>query len=427
MFSLNLGHRWNLAAAVEGIRSSVFLSAGNSSEKLTRSPHPDGVRILLDPQLYLSGLDASACAKTCARLATFPWFDVDGIEPFDSNTSTRTDWERSVREDIASHWTGSPPEGKRVSSCARACVELQARLGASAIILPTPLIAEREDEAETQARWLDAGLASAEAMDIGQPLIATVALAESVLSERSFRSAGFLDAVVDQVTARDGVSGAYIVIAQNEALHPFSTPAIVRRAYLRLCHSFDRAGVDLILPNFADVHGLVCMAAGASGFATGPSQSTRRLSLSAFKDSTGGKVFPYFYSHPTATEWATETDLDEIVKAKLVRRIADRTPYSKTLIETLERNGSASELANWAESQNKVDSANKHFLYRLAQQAHDMAQLSASKRATRCKDWLEGAAANLLLIEAKLKDVDLKIRSVPALDWQEELESVLES
>ena len=101
----------------------------------------------------------------------------------------------------------------------------------SFVILPSSLIVERENESQVQAEWLDAGIQAAGDLEVSQPVLATIAVHESVLNDAAFAPAGFLDTVVDQVAARDGVDGVYIVVAQDGgAKHPFESGAAVMRA-----------------------------------------------------------------------------------------------------------------------------------------------------------------------------------------------------
>src|SRR5579863_3782905 len=299
MFALNLGYRWNFASTTAGIHDVIYLPQGNSRPRLLRAPRGEAQGVLFDPQLYLAGLDANQCAKACVRLASFPWFGAHELQPFDSGTQKLTEWEAVSREVIAEHWTSAPPdEEAAIATACRDAIEFQLELGCSAILLPSPLITEREDEAQVPARWLDAATEAANELEVGQPLLASVALADTALNDAAFLPAGFLDTVVDQVSSRSGLDGVYIVIAQTEMRHPFQTDARVNRAYLHLCRAFSYIDYDTIVTNFADVFGLVCLGMGATGLATGQSHALRRLALSGLEDESFGKALPHLYSHP---------------------------------------------------------------------------------------------------------------------------------
>lgn len=419
MFLLNLGYRWTLN---DEVRGAVFLPTGNSCAKILRAPLPDLKRVILDPQLYLAGLNAGDCRKVCARLASYPWFGVD-LPAFDSTTMSRRQWDQEMQARVADVWPGKAPEdaGDIRQACTTA-IDIQQQISCTHVILPAPLITEREDEAQLQAEWLDEGLAAAQDLEVGQPLLATVALAETVLNSAAFEATGFLDTVVDQITAREGLDGVYIVVAQNDDNHPFENSEKVQQAYLHLSKAFSDRGYGTVLTNFADVLGLACMGVGATDFSTGPSQSLRRLSMSGFRDAGGGKAFPKFYSHKIVAELATETDLDRVVQKRLLRKVEDRTVHSEGLMDTLAAGGSASQLQAWAESQNNVATAQRHFIARMAMEAR---ALRGGQRAERIREWLEEAAAGMLFVNQKMGN-DGKVYGAPTLKWLELFEAAVE-
>ena len=402
MFLLNLGHRWNLSSSVDEINSVVYLPTGNSSERLSRAAVPEFQRLFFDPQLYLATLNATECPTACSRLSTYPWFFAE-IDDFDSNESTRRDWERSVKDEVVECWRGTVPDESERSESARSAVEFQVHLSCTHLILPTPLITEREDEALTTAEWIDAGLESCNSLEVGQPIVATVAIAEGCLHDAAFDAGGFLDTIIDQVTTRDGIDGVYIVIAQTQAKHPFLTDAHVLRAYFRLTTSFRHAGLQVFV-NFIGVFGKVCMGAGATGFASGASQTQRRLSLADFEEPGFGFALPKFYSDRVVGEFLTETDLNVVVARRLLRRIRDATPYSQSLIEVLESGGTAADIPEWAESRNNTTGAYQHFVARLAIEAADLQGRSPRQRRTAVRDWLDDAQANALLLHERVGD-----------------------
>ena len=420
MFALNLGYRWNLAADVEPIQSVVYLPVSNHAERIQRARLPEAKRVLFDPQLYLCGLNPERASTACTRLSTYSWFGTLGLTEYDSGAQSQRAWQDSLRETITESWRGTPPDEAAMSISAANAVNFQSSFRCTHIILPSPLISEREDEADTQAAWLDAGLAARKDLDIGQPVLATVAVDEATLNEAAFEQNGFLDTVVDQVTSRgDDVDGAYIVVTQTHARHPFESSPIVMRAYLHLCASFAHAGLNTVFANFCDITGLLCTAVGATGFATGQSQKLRRLSLAGFDDGGGGgRNVPVLYTHKSAAELLTETDLDLIVEQKLLGRIRDITPHSQALFAELRREGGgAANLRNWAESQNNVAAAQRHLLHRIAREAQKMLKEAVPDRQESARDWLESAAANALLIRRRLGGTTLRGRFAPAEEW----------
>ncbi len=199
----------------------------------------------------------------------------------------------------------------------------------------------------------------------------------------------------------------------------------VCKAYARLCNQFSSAGIELVIPNFADVFGFVCMAVGATGFCNGASQSTRRLCMLNYQDKGGGTPLPHLYSHRTIAEFRSEFDLDKIVNKKLLRRVRDETSYSQDLIEELDAGGSASNVPPWIESKNNTTAAKNHFIERLVIE-HKRLRRSAKQRRERVGDWLETATSNMLLIEKRLQETGIKGIAAPADEWLDVLDEVLD-
>ncbi len=420
MYLLNLGYKWNLLGT-EGVQGVVMLPSRNSLVKLQRSPRPDSQAVLLDPQLYLTGLNAADCMKVCANLASFPWFGVEAMPEFDSSEQNRSEWNRSMRDQVVARWSRTEPDQERISEACMEAIQTQLEMACTHVILPGPLITEREDEAQPQAEWLDTALQATQELDVSQPILATVALHDAVINDSAFEPAGFLDTIVDQITAREGLDGVYIVIAQSDFKHPFSTSLKVLKAYGYLTRAFSAAGYDAVITNFADIFGLICTALGSTALASGPSQSLRRLSMLDFRDEGFGLAIPYFYSHQVASELATESDLDMLVARRLLRRIQDGTIYSQALMVELSRPGpplgSARNLPPWAESQNNLTAAQRHLVSRCAIEQGRLARLALPQRLDAVRDWLETATANMLLIQDRIRPTSIKGTKAPTGDW----------
>lgn len=416
MFFLNIGYSNKLANDLDDVRAIVILPQGKTSESLLRSPPSEFQRILIDPQLYLCGLDAKKCKKVCGRLATFPWFQVPNIPTFDSGTTKRRDWDKQVRKAVSKNWPRESPSGSDIYDSCLSALEFQLRLSCTHLILPSPLVAEREDEAESQAVWLDEALEASYELEVAQPLLATVALSDTTINDEAFSENGFLDTIVDQVTSREGIDGVYIVIMQSQKNHPFESRLDVCKAYYYLSERFSEH-YETVLTNFADVFGLVCFAAGASSFATGQSHALRRLCIQNFLDESFGMSLPHFYSHASIAEPLSEADLDLLTARNLLRRIQDSTKYSSSLMRELKSGGTAANLPAWAENQNNTSAAFKHFITRLAKEGATLNQLDLDDRYDHIQNWLDSATANQLLIKKRLKDRQIRGALAPADDW----------
>jgi hypothetical protein len=337
MFALNEGWQWQSANFANALHGVVYLASTNNAERMRRKPLGDFAWQLFDPQLYLASLEGRACTKVCARLATFPWFGVPSVPEFDSSEDSQQKWQQDLQNHMRSNWPGAAPTDGEIAVAARSAIEFQADRGCTHLLAATPLITEREDEAATAAKWIDAALEAASDLDVGQPVIATVAVSEGALNDGAFIEGGFLDTIVDQVSSRDGLGGVYIVVAQTQKRHPLSASTPVTKAYAHLTSAFARYGYQFVFVNFADAFGVACAGLGASGFGTGPTQSLRRLSLTSFLDEGGGLPLPHLYSHRAIAEFLPERELETIARLNLLRRVTDITVFSRDLFQALNR------------------------------------------------------------------------------------------
>ena len=417
MFMLNIGHRKGLLSSLDIVQGATILPSGNNYISLANRPPLEAKRIMFDPQLYLSDLEVIECKNVCARLASYPYFNVPDIPNILDYSGDMKGYKKEILDKIGNLWNKKRLDDIHVV-CRRA-IGLQLDIPCTHIILPCPAIREREDEAKIQADWLDEAIDAADELLVGQPLLATVAIWDTELKENSFKENGFLDTVVDQISSREGIDGVYMVIIQNNKDHPFKMSPLITRAYFHLCNAFGKIGYDTIYPNFADVLGLICLGLGATDVGTGQSFKLRKMSITSFKDSAFGKSFPHYYSHKAMTEFRSGIDLQNIVEKKLVGRITDITPFSQSLINELRRpNGLASNLPSWVESQNNTTTAHKHFLYRLAKEVKRLNNMDIPSRQILLRDQLESAAANTLFIKRRFgKENKIKGNINPAEKW----------
>jgi hypothetical protein len=418
MFYVNLPGKGELAHDVVDAENAVYLPQACMLHEVL--PSRSFRRLLWDPQLYLATLDGAACTPVCAHLASYPWFDVPGVRPFDSDAGDRVRaYDREMKERVATHWPAAVPAD--IERAAASCLAHQTRIQCTEIILPAPLITDREEEAHAAAEWLDAGLRAAQDLLFSQPMLATVAVHESALNEAAFSTNGFLDLIVDPVTAREGIGGVYIVVAQMGARHPFLASRSVLRAYAHLCRAFSTAGAETIVVNFADVFGVSCLAAGASSCATGPSQVLRRLSFEGLREQGGGTPLPHYYSHRCVAEFRSEQDMRALTEHRLLRRVRDDTRHSSPLTQALASGGhEASVPGPWVESRNNVFSgAQLHFICRLHNAAQALAPLAPAERSQAVVDWLEEASASQLLIQERMRGAGGEIvgKVAPVEEW----------
>jgi len=417
MFYINVGHDHQLQADMGSGKGIILLPVHHHAERIVRDHSFDCASFLLDPQMYLASLDRSDCSKACGRLSSYPWFAVPDVPELEEGMTLAT-WHTQLEKNAKENWPGqSPPVERAVALCTQA-LSFQASLGCSYLILPSPLLTDIADDGILLAHWIDAGLRASQECGLEVPVLATIPVDESILTDTFFAPYGFLDAIVDQVTARDGIHGTYILVNQSNALHPFRMPQSVARAYIELVRRLASAGQEQILVNFADVLGAVCLGVGASGFASGESQSRRRLSLKGLIDVAMARRFPRYYSHATISEFYPETDLDKIVERGLLRQVSDPSPYSRRLLEALAAGRSASEIGSWAENVSNDHTSRRHFLFRLIQAEDELSrEATSSSRLTSIRNWLEDATMRRLYIDTRLEGETLKGDAAPTEDW----------
>ncbi len=234
MFLLNLGYQWELAADIPRLDGVIHLPAAHTSARFLKRRPFDVRSVLLDPQLYLSGLDRDTCGPTCGRLSTYRWFGVPGVPSWDGSPETRDAWEAAVEKNATKSWPGRPPPIDEAIGACEAALEQQVQWGCTRMVLPAPVLARSGDGLQEWAEWLDAGLKAARHVASHVPLLGTIALDEALIAQDGFLESGTLETVVDNLSARDGVAGAYVVVLQRSDRQPLRTPREVNRAYARL-------------------------------------------------------------------------------------------------------------------------------------------------------------------------------------------------
>jgi hypothetical protein len=143
MFLLNLGWKWTFAA-LDGLRGAIVLPSGNPVHRVLADGPGDFQVMLLDPQLYLAGLQVKHRAKICGRLACYPWFGVPDVEKISTTQGSRRELDAQIRALVVERWPGHPPAD--LGECALGAISFQVECGCTSIILPAPLVDAREDE-----------------------------------------------------------------------------------------------------------------------------------------------------------------------------------------------------------------------------------------------------------------------------------------
>jgi hypothetical protein len=289
------------------------------------------------------------------------------------------------------------------------------------LIAPSPLVGPTGENLEACGAWLDQGIEAWTDLDVGQPLLATIAVHEEALDAAAFGPTGLLERLVDQISSREELGGAYVVVVQGAARHPFHAQERTVSAYLRLSRRLRESGLSAVVVNFCDLAGLSCLALGATATATGPFQSLRRIALTGFEERDGGGALPTLYCHASATEYLTEDDIGAWHEKKFFHRILDRTVFSENLYEAVVNGKAIGELPDWVQSKNNVAASQAHYLVRVATEVARLSAKPLGERLRRVEDWLEMADQKQLYIKERL-GVRVQGQEAPVSEWARLLE-----
>jgi hypothetical protein len=387
-------YQMTLPDTVDGVAGGIIMPANVSYHSVSRRPlekkYPHLRRRMLDPQVYLSELNAASCRTACANLASYGWFPLTREFPFDSSAQKQSEWRRAVADTIETAWTSKVPNGDAaIDDCIRRCLTVQLQLGVEALILPCPLTQDINSSFDVELEWVERGRAMSQAIAPDMPALASLAISDVALRGPEPSANALLDIILDQLTAR-GIEGLYLVpIMASEDSYYFTHPNTVG-ALLRLCNSLKAGGVRRILVSFAGTAGLVCLAAGADGWTTGWYRSQRRMRLSDFEREEG-RVVPAYYSHPTGGEFHMESDLDHVAAAGFLDRIEDTTAASEGLLRALKEGRSSNTVPEWRYSLGNKTASIEHFLIACARETAALGALGDAEMQVSVQRWLAAA------------------------------------
>src|SRR4051812_30000912 len=118
--------------------------------------------LLLDPQLYLTGLEAARCAARCSALATWEWFPTGELQKEKTGrTRTTQKWMKKSKKIIGKYWTGELPAATAADAAVRDVARAQQEIGCESIILASPLTVNPNSDYSLELEWLDRGLRAA--------------------------------------------------------------------------------------------------------------------------------------------------------------------------------------------------------------------------------------------------------------------------
>lgn len=363
-----------------------------------------GFKLLFDPQLYLAtGIDPERTGKLAPKLATYSWFPTSADE-YDSGQSTVREWMNDVESDL--EWDSVlPTDEDWIRASIQNALEFQQKINCYRYILPAPIITGSVEESlEQYLRWAELGAEVAREMSLevlhSLPIMDYLMLMEGPDSS-------ILQTVLDNLVASTE-SGLYLtVIRSSNAEKRLANRDVVASC---LYTSLTMANIQRELwLNGLDDLGYLCVAAGATGFATGPYNKQKRTCLQDFFPG-GGRQLPRFYSHDLVGDLYAQRDLLKLQHSHLTRLVKnDVSPASANLhlwLEAITRVAPGAETPNipaeWRETPNNVSSSHSHRLQLLRKRTEEMEQLERPLRLERALVWLQSAVANAALIHNKI-------------------------
>ena len=397
-FYANLGYSFKLpnnSTTPLVTDGSIVLSSAMPIHQLERrkinARYPHMNKRLFDPQLYLSGLDANQSPKVCAKLASYPWFGIQGLNQYISTQLNQQQWMTAAKNSIAKFWTRTAPSDPTlINQTVQDCIDFQIRKGFEAIVLPSPLTVDPSTNYDVELLWLDTGLNYINKSDIQLPVFATVALSDICVHYTEPSNNLLLDLILDTISAR-GVDGVYLVLEQGsepaETRHCSSSRAL--KSILHMIHIFSNDTDIKIAVNFLGQFGLACEAAGADMWASGWYKSVYRLRLA---DKIGaGRAFPSYWSYKAVSDIHLSLDFDKLNQAFYIQPIEDHTDASTGLLQAAASQRSCNTVPNWQYRMSNVTSAREHYLHSCVKADRLHNDQNKIDRKDFVENWLEAA------------------------------------
>lgn len=417
MFWLNRGYKWGLNSIIP--TNLILLSSGINSFELLRRNTP-ATPFLLDPQMYfplnMNENFVSERKKTYKKLASYPWYN-NTPPVYTSSEFKISDFKKQYDEDSSAlSCLSIPTDDTSIRQRIQACLDFQKSLGVNALIVPTPLANNYEDEFSIQLQWINIAIDMKDNYSL--PLYATIALSEDIISNQTFDENRVLQTAIDNLSVIDELSGFYLVIERTSG-ETYIKNTNLARALLEMSFYLGHSPSKEFIINFADTFGFLCLGAGATGFASGTTNKEKRLSFNDYIDRPGGgPALPHFFSYTLGCDFFPNRDLSKLREARLLRYIKDDfNSSSDTLKQALKNNISVQSIPEWRESANNVTAASNHRIISLNDYCQHILSLSFPERVEYTLAWIQDAEASMTYINNKLQSTPLSDTGVHLAVW----------
>jgi hypothetical protein len=375
------------SAIAGGIISAAAMPAGQLLRREFRK-YPYLQHRLFDPQLYLSSLDRNVARKSVLNLASWPWFCPGAVPEYDSDKhKSLKNWKELHADDLLRNWPGSARgDSQVIADASRAAVKTQLDLGCEMIILPAPLTTLATQQFASQTEWIDAGIEACKELKVAIPVLATVAISDSILRGVDATQNPLLQTISNQVSARAELAGAYILPEMPSESGYLCTSRDTLLSILLLADDFVRGAGRTVVVNYVGTSGALASAVGVSVWSSGYYRSQRRLKLADFEENFG-RAMPRYHSLKLAGDIGLERDI-ELAYKQFGSRILTDTRDGQILERALA--SGTYPPAEWAYSPTNVAAAAGHY----NEAAYKLGQLSTQtqeKRIETVQRWLETA------------------------------------
>lgn len=382
-----------------GLFRPSVIARRNLMNRTALQPRPD--RIILDPQLYLLDMpiDGTRHAGLISNLATYSWFGISERE-FDSGEFALTP-QFAEPPTATQLWEGRADVIRSWRPTVRGAIEaqLQVPFKVDAVVLPATLVQDPETRLVDEMGRLDTAIQVARSRT-EKPLYASLPLADVLFFSRDAPSNRLLDALVENMDAREDLEGVYIPLVQlSEARERLSHERVVG-SLLRLARLFGQKSRLRAIFNFCEALGVACVALGAEGYASGYATKHRRCTLADYRsDAGGGIAFPKFFSLQTGMDFPV-ADLKAFADLDMLHLLAiDRTESSESLFRGLEAGEEVESIIPWKPSPNNYSAAKMHYF-----EQHVKA-LERYPSPESVLEWLQDATSTWDLIRRRLAAV----------------------
>ncbi len=391
MFYYNAKYKFALPGHPCGIAGGVVAASAMPAGQLLRRnfrTHAYLQHRLFDPQLYLSSLDPNTAGRSVLNLASWPWFCPGVVPDYDSNTHASVKrWKDLHGDALLRSWPNSVPSDPHpIADAARAAIRTQLDLGCEMVILPVPLTTIATQQFAIETAWIDAGIEACKALKVAIPVLATVAISDSLLRGVDPTQNPLLHTISNQLSARTELAGAYILPELASENGYVCTNRDTLLSLLLLADDLVRGAGKMALVNYVGTFGAVLSAVGTSVWASGYYRSQRRLKLADFEDQIA-RAMPRYHSVKLAGDIGLQVDIQHAY-AQYGDRILTATDDGLTLARALA--SGAYPPPEWEYAQSNITAAAGHY----NEVAYRLGQLDTQNPETRIQTvrrWLEGA------------------------------------